>query len=392
MGPGFEVARLSLVVSLVSLLYILGGCLVPRAPAATPAPVAEKAFRLALCREAPLRLEARPGAQQTRGCVVTFTQSWTDPATVAWAKTTQAARRYVVYAPANLPPRPVPVVFVFPGATCNAEAAALYNTHTRFEDLADRDGFIVVYGNGLPTAAHSGNEPPMRKGGFLPACWADHADEGLDVTYVRLIVDQLEKELKIDRARIYATGISQGGGMSFQLALEAPDLVAAIAPVVSVPFQPRGEWLRSCHPKPGYEHVSIAMLAATADPFIPYAPGPSVQIPEATFVGMEATRDAWLAALQINGTPAVDRFPDIVKGDSYELRTGSSSSTVERQRYPSGRDGQELWYYKAEGMGHAWPNPEQVWVGLWKTFGKTNQDIDFADEAWEFFQRHAKRD
>jgi len=28
---------------------------------------------------------------------------------------------------------------------------------------------------------------------------------------------------------------------------------------------------------------------------------------------------------------------------------------------------------------------------MWETFGKTNQDIDFAAQAWEFFQRHAKR-
>ena len=56
-----------------------------------------------------------------------------------------------------------------------------------------------------------------------------------------------------------------------------------------------------------------------------------------------------------------------------------------------GPDGQELWYYKAVGMGHWWPNPVQIWPGLWDRFGKTNQDIDFADQAWEFFRRHPKR-
>ena len=371
----------------------LAGCVGVNAPEVSPKGArAEKAFRLELCTEAPLVLQAPPGALQTRGCVVTFSQSWSDPATIAWAKAAPAERRYVVYAPTNLPARAVPVVFVFPGSTCNAEAAAVYNTHTRFEQLADRDGFIVVYGNGLPTAAHSGNEAPMQKGGFLPACWAEHTGEGLDVTYVRLIVEQLAAELNIDRARIYATGLSQGGGMSFQLALEAPDLVAAIAPVAGVPFQPSGEWLRSCHPKPGYEQVSIAMLAATADPLIPYAPGASLEIPEAVFPGMEETRNAWLSALQLEGPPVIDTFPDVVKNDSYELRTGLPTSTIERQRYPLGKHGQELWYYKAVGMGHAWPNPSQIWEGMWPKLGKTNQDLDFADQAWEFFKRHAKRD
>ena len=179
--------------------------------------------------------------------------------------------------------------------------------------------------------------------------------------------------------------------MSFVLALEAPDLVAAIAPVVPVPFQPGGPWLFACHPQPGYDRVSIAMLAATDDPFISYGPGSSREYPMAQYPGMEQTRDAWLTALGLSGPPEVDAFPDVVQGDSYTPDTGRASSTIERQRYRPGPDGRELWYYKAVGMGHAWPNPTPIWSGIWKRFGKTNQDLDFADEAWAFFQRHVKR-
>ena len=251
-------------------LIAFSGCLKPAAPA-TVSPVA-KPFRLALCTEAPVRLAASPSDTQPRGCVVNFIQEWSDPDSIRWLGARQALRRYLVYAPPHLPAGPLPVVFVFPGSTASAEAAALYYTHSRFEALADRDGFIVVYGNGLPNPVWPGDKPSSPKGGFLPGCRAQHAGEGLDVTYVRLIVAQLETELKIDCTRIYATGLSMGGGMSLQLALEAPDSVAAVAPVAPVPFQPSGEWLQSCHPRPGYETVSIAMLAATADPFISYAP------------------------------------------------------------------------------------------------------------------------
>ena len=178
--------------------------------------------------------------------------------------------------------------------------------------------------------------------------------------------------------------------MSFQLALEAPDLVAAIAPEVPLPFQPSGPWRMSCHPKPGAERISIAMLAATNDPFISYGPGDSRQYPGARYPGMEQTRDAWVAALGLTGPPEIDAIPDAVQGDSYEPDTGRTTSTIERQRYHPGPDGRELWYYKAVGMGHAWPSPIQSWAGRWKLFGKNNQDLDFADEAWTFFQRHAK--
>jgi poly(3-hydroxybutyrate) depolymerase len=155
-----------------------------------------------------------------------------------------------------------------------------------------------------------------------------------------------------------------------------------------VPFQPTGPWLHGCNPKPGFEKVSILMLAATADRFVAYAPGGAPEYPSGRYPGMEQTRDAWLAALGIQGPAEVDQLPDLVQGDSYEPHSGVTSSHIERYRYPAGPAGQELWFYKAIGSGHAWPSPTQLWNGLWQRFGKANQDIDFADHAWEFFQRH----
>jgi polyhydroxybutyrate depolymerase len=370
------------------LVCLLAGCAARPAPARPPEMPAPARYRLKLCSQDPIRLTGPPGARQSRGCVVTFTQPLSDPATIDLLGARQVTRRYLVYAPANLPAGPVPVVLVFPGYSASAESAAFYYTQTRFEQLADRDGFVVVYGNGLPNPPGPGDKPAVREGGFLRGCLAPHSGEGVDVDYVRRILDQLATELSIDRARVYATGLSAGGGMCFQLALEAPDVVAAIAPVAGLPFQPAGVWLHACHPKPGFDRVSIAMLAATSDRFISYEPGGSYEYPNAFYPGMEQTRDAWLAALKIDGAPTRDAFPDLVQGDSYTPHSGLTTSTIERQRYPAGPDGQELWYYKATGMGHWWPNPQQMWGGLWARFGKTNQDVDFADEAWAFFKRH----
>jgi polyhydroxybutyrate depolymerase len=362
------------------------------APAAAPPPApAPPGFRLHLCTEPPVHLEGPRGAQQSRGCVATFRQRLTDPEIIQTLGASEVERRALIYAPANLPPRPVPVVLVFPGYSTSAEAIASYNTHGRFETLADRDGFVVVYGNGLPNPPNARERITVPKGGFLSGCMAPHAGEGVDVAYVRQLLELLGAEIPIDRTRIYATGISAGGGMALQLALEAPDLVAAIAPVAPLAYQPTGGWLMHCHPQPGYDRVSIAMVAATNDPFISYLPGPSRQYPGAHYSGMEAARDAWVAALGLAGPPEIDVLPDIVQTDSYEPDSGRASSTIERQRYRPGPDGRELWYYKAVGMGHAWPSPVESWRGLWHLFGKNNQDLDFADEAWTFFQRHVKR-
>jgi poly(3-hydroxybutyrate) depolymerase/soluble P-type ATPase len=228
--------------------------------------------------------------------VVTFRQRLTDLDTIAALAATEVERRYLVYAPANLPNRPAPVVLVFPGYSSSAEGIAYYDTHTRFETLADRDGFIVVYGNGLPTPPSPREHASIPKGGFLSGCMARHAGEGVDVSYVRQILDQLGAELPIDRARIYATGFSAGGGMSFDLALEAPDLVAAIAPVAPLPFLPTGGWLLHCHPQAGHDSISIAMVAATDDPFITYGGGGSREYPQARYPGMERVDAAPFAA------------------------------------------------------------------------------------------------
>lgn len=348
----------------------------------------EKRFKK--CKSAPWTVPRRTEGPQSRGCIVTFQQALVDSVLIRELDTKIVDRRYLVYVPDNLPKEPVPVVFVFPGKGVNAEIMAYNETHTRFEALADRDHFIVVYGNGIPSPSEPWEGPPIPYGGYLQGCFLDHSSEGLDVTYVRMILDQLASQYAIDRKRIYATGESAGGGMSFQLAIEAPDLVAAVAPEVPLPFQPSGRWLYRCQPGKELGKVSILMLAATDDAFISYRAGSSERYRGTQYPGMEETRDAWLRAMSIQGKPKVDTFPDLVLDDSYEPATLLKSSFVERSCYPLGPLGQEFCYLKAVGMGHRWPSPHQTPEVLWDRFGKTNQDIDFADVAWEFFKKHPR--
>src|SRR4029450_1012854 len=103
--------------------WLLVAC-AARQPQARPAAPARTPFRLGLCSQAPIRLEGPPGAQQSGGCVVTFVQELSDPATIRAAGAKRVNRRYLVYVPARLPAVPAPVVFVFPGYSASAEAAA----------------------------------------------------------------------------------------------------------------------------------------------------------------------------------------------------------------------------------------------------------------------------
>src|SRR5687767_11576540 len=94
-------------------VLLLGACVAKPAVVPSPAPVAvtPSRFRLAACTEAPVRLQGPPGARQSQGCVATFVQRVSDAATVRRLGGNEVERRYLVYAPAALPPRPVPVVF-----------------------------------------------------------------------------------------------------------------------------------------------------------------------------------------------------------------------------------------------------------------------------------------
>jgi len=359
-----------------------------------PVDTPDAGFRLALCDAEPYPsiqpFGLPPELEQSGGCVVNYSQKTTDQAYIDRFGTDTYERRYLVYAPDSLSTVAAPVVFMFHGGdgAVNGESSASLYTHTRFEQLADENNFIVVYGNGMTNGVE--DNQIARDGGFFHGCFYEHSGEGIDVQYVREILDQLATELAIDRDRVYATGLSASGGMALQLALEAPDIVAAVAPVAPLPWHTDGAWLHQCNPHEDAGTVSIAMYAATADRFIPYQQGMGIQFPDNSYPGMEETRDHWLAQMGIAGEPTVEVKPNSVSDDAYEPYTGVTDSTVEVYRYPTGVDGVEYWFYKADHAGHWWPNPTQIVDFFWEDFGKTNQDIDFADEAWTFFQRHSK--
>ena len=129
------------------------------------------------------------------------------------------SRKYLVFAPKGFD-KPLPVVLAFHGGGSNARQMERY---TRFNDLAAKEGFLVVYPEAVDGNWNDG------RGIAGVRSQQENID---DVKFVRTIVDRISKEHKIDRSRIFSTGISNGAFMSHRLATEASDLIAAIAPVV----------------------------------------------------------------------------------------------------------------------------------------------------------------
>jgi polyhydroxybutyrate depolymerase len=129
-----------------------------------------------------------------------------------------------------------------------------------FNEVADQNGFIVVYPNG--TSLLSEDILLTWNGGTC--CGYAQEKNVDDVGFVRAIVPDLQSLVIIDAKRIYATGMSNGGILSHRLACEAADLFAAIAPVSgTLNFSP-------CNPS---RPISVIEFHGTGDQHIPYHGG-----------------------------------------------------------------------------------------------------------------------
>ena len=229
--------------------------------------------------------------------------------------------------------------------------------------------------------------PDFENPSFYHSCFVPHRGEQVDVQFARQIIRELRaRRIYVDRKQVFATGISAGGGMAFTLAIEAPDLVTAVAPVVPVTFDVRSQ-LFYCTPDRKIGEASIIMVASTSDRLVSYGPlyfGQRFDSP-----GMEATRDQWLKTMGIKNEPTVTNIPSIVTDDSHFPHSGMEDSFIEQFDYPVGPKGQLFRFYKVIGGGR--PNEFQYDPGSWDFLGKRNGDIDFAVEAWAFFQEAVKQ-
>src|SRR5215470_6577604 len=123
-------------------------------------------------------------------------------------------RTYLVHVPPSYIGQAVPLVVDMHGFTSTADQQ---RSISGFLALSDARGFIATWRQGLNNAWNAG------------ICCGSTATD--DVGFIRALVANMKVEAAIDARRIYATGLSNGGGMAQRLACEAADLFAASAPV-----------------------------------------------------------------------------------------------------------------------------------------------------------------
>jgi polyhydroxybutyrate depolymerase len=157
--------------------------------------------------------------------------------------------------------------------------------------LSNQDTFILVNPQGV------GNSWNLTSGtgGCCPPAFDQNID---DVGFVRALIDKLEGEGCVDTKRIYATGMSNGGGMTIRLACEVADVIAAVAPNAFDLIQNQ-----PCTPS---RPITMIDYRGTADNLVPYNGG-TTTIPgdtrQVTFLGANPTFEQIRILNGCTGTP-----------------------------------------------------------------------------------------
>jgi polyhydroxybutyrate depolymerase len=257
-------------------------------------------------------------------------------------------RRYLLYVPSTYAPaRPNPLVISIHGFV---EWPAHQMQISHWNDLAEEYGFLVVYpeGTGFPRRWRASGQA------------VGSADAMVDVRFISDLIDELARQYNIDPARVYANGLSNGGGMSFLLGCTLSDRIAAVGSVSGAYLYPMEE----CKPS---RPVPMIVFHGTADPIVPYLGGPSRDFD----IPLPVIPDWIVARAKLNGCAA----------SPAELPASGDASGIQ---FSGGDQGADVVLYTVNGGGHSWPGGEPLpeWIA-----GHTTQDIDATRVMWEFFSR-----
>jgi polyhydroxybutyrate depolymerase len=258
-------------------------------------------------------------------------------------------RSYILHRPPSVGGAPLSLVLAFHGG---GDSAAEMEPLTHFDELADKERFLVVYPQGLDDR------------------WGDARDGATptnddDVGFVRALLDDLKRRIAYDPRRVYATGVSIGGFFVARLGCEAADRIAAFGIVAATIAGPEAA---RCKPA---RSISVVTMHGTDDTFVP-AGGDAAS-------GMLSVADAARTWTQIDGCapqPAVADEPDIA----------SDGTRVRRETYPGCADSSSVVFYIIEGGGHTWPGGPSYTTGT--AIQRSTRNIDATTVLWSFFQAH----
>ena len=271
------------------------------------------------------------------------------------------ARTCVLHIPPGLDAQtPAPLVLVLHGG--GGHGAGMEN-FTHFSGLADREHFIVAYPDGVDHNWNDGRDNPR----------ASPAHNKIDeLAFFDALIAEIGRRHPLDARRIYVTGISNGGFMSFTLAARRAGIFAAVAPVSSGIANPIAADFAPVAP------VSLLILQGTADPIVPYAGG-EVLKDHGRFIPTDDAVKFWLKADACAPDPVRAELPDRDPTDGCHVTTFT---------WINSKNNITVCLYRIEGGGHAWPGGSQYLLA--RVIGRVCRDFDATETIWAFFKAHPK--
>lgn len=261
-------------------------------------------------------------------------------------------RRYRVHVPLSYAPStPAPLVFSFHGGGGSMDYQANDSYYGQISK-SGQAGYIAVFPNGF-SKLKSGKLATWNAGN----CCASARDENIDdVGFVRAIIEQLSTQLNIDRGRIFASGMSNGGMMAYRLACEMPDVFRAIAAVAGT------DNTRACSPK---APISILYIHARDDELALFEGGAGRKSSKVTsFVSVPDSIAKWVKLNACSGTPKRVFENAGAYCDAYSPCLG----------------GVEVRLCVTASGGHSWPGGKKP-----RGDAEPSTALSATDVIWEFF-------
>jgi polyhydroxybutyrate depolymerase len=271
-------------------------------------------------------------------------------------------RTYLLYTPGSYnKDRPAALIVALHGAHGDAKKTA---ARTDFNEIADREGFLVLYPEGISHHWNDGRSTTPSK-----------AD---DVGFITSLIDHIAKQRNIDSKRVYVTGLSNGGIMTQRLACEAPDRFAAFAAVIAnMPL----ELEAVCKTSPP---VPIMLINGKADPLMPWVGG---EIKQGRFLGSGGGGAILSAEKTARFWADKDRCSKSFEHENLPDRDPNDGTRIEKFIYTGCKDGTEVILFGVEGGGHTWPGSKIKPFA--RISGKVSQDMNASEVMWVFFKRHS---
>lgn len=261
-------------------------------------------------------------------------------------------RHYYVHLPPNWDRAPsMPLVIALHGRLGTGKRMS---RQTGFNEIADREGFVAVYPDGVKRS------------------WADgrgvtRADEQMvhDVRFLDALIQSLTDRFSVDSSRIYLVGHSNGGFMALRFCIERPHRVAATAVVAASLTDDLAKRVHSSRMPP------VCFIHGTADAVTPYhgceLPGGGKTLP------VEAAAEIWARSIGGNESPELQ-----------EIRGLENRPVASEFTYVSDQNRSRVKLYRINGGGHAWPGEPEDFSG--STVGKLSAGIAASEVIWRFFK------